>query len=183
MKTPWYRTRLPYNHDELYRKTNHPDACITNSKLMIKVILLNGDFQNVANDNLASKPIRSRLLNYLLVAAFLQNGFKPLLCWICVRKHMTYLHFTWFRNTYMGHVASPCSWVSFIKLDWISCSIDKWLHPLYSVGWNYLSIPKLQRLNYWEWISNLCMMYTKPAHKQIIWNEWIKITVPNVVGF
>ena len=28
-------------------------------------------------------------------------------------------------------------------------SIDKWLHPLLSVKWNYLSIPKIQRHNSW----------------------------------
>ena len=28
-------------------------------------------------------------------------------------------------------------------------SMDKQLHPLYGVGWNYLSIPKLQRCSYW----------------------------------
>ena len=31
---------------------------------------------------------------------------------------------------------------------WINCnsSIDAWFHPLWYVGWNYVSIPKLQRL-------------------------------------
>ena len=28
--------------------------------------------------------------------------------------------------------------------------MDKYSHPLYSVGWNYLSIPKLQWLNSWS---------------------------------
>ena len=33
--------------------------------------------------------------------------------------------------------------------------MDKWLHPLYSVGWNYLSIPKLQRYNGTSWQTML----------------------------
>ena len=31
-----------------------------------------------------------------------------------------------------------------------SASMDKWLYPLQRVGWNYLSIPKLQRCNRWS---------------------------------
>ena len=29
-------------------------------------------------------------------------------------------------------------------------SMDKWLHPLLSMGWSYISIPKLQRLHRWS---------------------------------
>ena len=34
-------------------------------------------------------------------------------------------------------------------INFNSC-MDNWSHPLYSVGWNYLSIPKLQRCNRWS---------------------------------
>ena len=29
-------------------------------------------------------------------------------------------------------------------------SVDKYLHPLWSVGWNYLPIPKRQQCNHWS---------------------------------
>ena len=40
--------------------------------------------------------------------------------------------------------------------------MNKWLHPLLSVGWNYLFIFNLQRRNgwSWEWISNLIPHFT-----------------------
>ena len=39
-----------------------------------------------------------------------------------------------------------------LLLTWFNFnpSMDKQLHPLWSVGWNYLSIPKLQRCNRWS---------------------------------
>ena len=37
-------------------------------------------------------------------------------------------------------------WVNWQKRE-KGPSMDKWLHPLWSVGWNYLSIPKLQWCN------------------------------------
>ena len=39
-----------------------------------------------------------------------------------------------------------------LLLTWFNFnpSMDKWLHVLQSVGWNYLSIPKLQRCNRWS---------------------------------
>ena len=39
----------------------------------------------------------------------------------------------------------------------------KWLHPFWSVGCNYFSIPKLQRFSRWEiwkWMSNLISHFT-----------------------
>ena len=56
----------------------------------------------------------------------------------------------------MGVISHPCP---DFRLTWINWNcMDKWLHPLWNVGWNYLSIPKLQRngstVEVWEWLSN-----------------------------
>ena len=39
----------------------------------------------------------------------------------------------------------------------------KYLHPLWSVGWNYLSIPKLQRLHRWS------LGMAKQFHPKLYW--------------
>ena len=41
-------------------------------------------------------------------------------------------------GSYQGPFTSIVNWNS---------NIDQWLHPLWSVGWNYFSIPKFQRYN------------------------------------
>ena len=37
-----------------------------------------------------------------------------------------------------------------LLLTWLNPNIDKWSHAQKSVGWNYLSIPKLQWLHHWS---------------------------------
>ena len=37
--------------------------------------------------------------------------------------------------------------------------MDKQIHPLLSVRWNYSSIAKLQRLKIWEWMTNFILHF------------------------
>ena len=71
-------------------------------------------------------------------------------------------HSAWWPCT-LGHTVSmsqlyPANTLEPLLQSWtrFNPSMDKQLHPLYNVGWNNLSIPKLQQCDCWslEWISN-----------------------------
>ena len=66
-------------------------------------------------------------------------------------QHWTYRWLTKPSNPDVGLANKRDTWRSLL-LTWINInpSMDKYSHAQKSVGWNYLSIPKLQRLHRWS---------------------------------
>ena len=58
--------------------------------------------------------------------------------------------YLWLRNGWLTvfHFTHWGTWP--LLLTCFNCNLimGKWLHPVWSMGWNYLSIPKLQRCNF-----------------------------------
>ena len=71
---------------------------------------------------------------------------------LILRWHETWKFFLVQDKNLFIHVIICVSPQRPLLLAWINfnSSTDKWLHPLWSVGWNYLSIPKLQLFHCWS---------------------------------
>ena len=128
-------------------------------------------------------------------------------CWIYYRKHDIYLHFLSFQNATAGKISLEKDTYPFIlqlmttfatnmHTQAAKASESLGLHGLtqipacisksnaqWSVGWNYLSIPELQRLHHWSlWMDkqfhptpdNGCK-YLSMLGWKLIWETYIAI--------
>ena len=148
-------TYWPFKHcvlSFLFTFTNFPYSAVQLDVLLVSAMKIHlspeiyrmiqtfGTFQTEPRGEIEIKVIRT-IVNDICCKLWLWKNCSTLK-WYNIRNPIYWLTY-WDRNPLRA-------WAPFLAWVYSNPSMDKWLHPLLSMGWNYISISKRQQRIRWS---------------------------------